>query len=152
MAGLSLRNAKRQRSIETLEARLALDGVPTVPTALAVNESLVAGAVNISLSWTPSIDVESGIKNYKVFRNGTLIGSPTVPSLVDPALSAASLAEYTVVAVNNADAESAASAPLFVAQLQQGVSNAGAYTGMIDSWINQVTPNSVHSVRSGYML
>jgi hypothetical protein len=139
-SGRDSRTSKRQRSFESLEARLALDGTPTVPMSLAVNETIASGAVNVALSWSPSTDLESGIKNYKVFRNGALIGSPTTASFVDPALSAATIAEYSVVAVNNADVESAPSASLWVAQLQQGVSNGGAYAGMIDSWINQVTP------------
>jgi hypothetical protein len=137
-ASRSRRN--RQFTLEAFEPRFALDGVPTVPTGLTVAESVAAGAVNVSLTWQPSTDVESGIKNYKVFRDGSLIGSPTTAALVDTAVSASSLHAYTVVAVNNADVESEVSAPIIVAQLQQGVSDAGLYSGMTDSFIAQNAP------------
>jgi hypothetical protein len=134
----------RQFSLEAFEPRFALDGVPSVPSGITVAESVAAGAVNVSLTWQPSTDVESGIKNYKVLRNGTLIGSPTATAFVDTAVTAAAIHEYTITAVNNADIESDPSHPLFVAQFQQSVSDGGAYSGTIDAWIDENDPNDQH--------
>ncbi|MEX0585956.1 MAG: DNRLRE domain-containing protein, partial [Pirellulales bacterium] len=118
---------------------------PSVPTNLRVGAasdiSVTGGAVQVTLSWNAATDPESGIQHYKVYRNGTLLATmPTGTTLTDTALSARTTLEYRVSAVNNEDIESGLSSPLFIAQLQNGVSQNEAYNGSFDAWINETNP------------
>jgi fibronectin type 3 domain-containing protein len=110
---------------------------PSIPTNLAVTEAIASGNVNLSLSWSPSQDNESNFKDYRVYRNGTLIATVTGTTYTDLNVSAASVVEYRVSARNEHDLESERSLPIYVAQLQNGVSQGGAYNGTLDVWINE---------------
>lgn len=110
---------------------------PSVPTGLSVAEAIAGGNVNLVLSWSPSVDAESGVKDYRVYRGGTLVATVTTPTYTDVSVSAASIAEYRVSARNADDAESTQSQTLYIAQLQDGVSSGGAYTGTADTWLNE---------------
>jgi cellulose 1,4-beta-cellobiosidase len=90
---------------------------PTVPTNLsgtAVSQS------QINLSWTASTDpvvpghVTSGVAGYKVFRNGTQVGTPSTTSYSDTGLTAATTYQYTVSAYDTAGNVSAQSAAVGV--------------------------------------
>ncbi|HEY2381430.1 MAG TPA: fibronectin type III domain-containing protein [Terriglobia bacterium] len=71
---------------------------PSTPTAFQA-QSLTWSSVQ--LSWNPSVDTGgSGLANYRVYRNGTLIGSPTATLLTDTGLSAATTYNYAVSAVD----------------------------------------------------
>jgi hypothetical protein len=110
---------------------------PSVPAGLGIIEALAGANINLTLTWSASTDAETGVKNYKVYRNNALIGTTTSTTLADNAVSAASTLEYRVAAVNDDDVESARSEPIFVAQLQNGVSQNGAYNGNLDTWIDE---------------
>jgi hypothetical protein len=113
---------------------------PSVPGGLTVTEAVAAGSVNLTLTWNASTDAESGVRDYKVFRNGALVGTVTDTTFTDNGVSAANTLEYRVSATNNDNVESEKSPILFVSQLQNGVSQAGAYNGMIDNWISEDDP------------
>ncbi len=81
---------------------------PTAPTGLTVGT--VTGS-SVALSWTASTD-NRGVTGYRVFRDGTLVGSPTSTSFTDTGLTAATSYVYTVKAVDAAANVSAASAPV----------------------------------------
>ncbi|RIK82775.1 MAG: hypothetical protein DCC68_05255 [Planctomycetota bacterium] len=85
---------------------------PTVPTNLA---ALAAGPAQIDLAWTASVDPQSAVLRYHVFRNGELIGTPATNAFADTAAAPGIEYVYEVSAVNldlAESAKSAASAPL----------------------------------------
>jgi PKD repeat protein len=84
---------------------------PSVPTNLAASGVTTTSA---TISWSPSSDPETGVKNYKVFRDGALVGSPSATSFTDSGLTPDTTYTYRVSAVNNVNLESAQSAPLSV--------------------------------------
>jgi chitodextrinase len=74
---------------------------PSTPTGFQA-QSLTWSSVQ--LSWNPSVDTGgSGLANYRVYRNGTLIGSPTTTTLTDSGLSATTAYSYTVSAIDHAN-------------------------------------------------
>ncbi len=85
---------------------------PVAPTGLAAT---VLSASQITLSWTASTDTApsgvpaSGVAGYRIFRNGTAIGTSTTASYADTGLSAGTTYTYTVTAYDGAANESAAS-------------------------------------------
>ncbi|MEQ1743183.1 MAG: fibronectin type III domain-containing protein [Candidatus Nitrotoga sp.] len=73
---------------------------PTVPTGLSATP---ISSVQINLSWTASTD-NVGVTGYKVYRGGTLVGSPVTTSYSDTGLTASTSYSYTLAAcdaVNN---------------------------------------------------
>jgi hypothetical protein len=80
---------------------------PTTPQntiATATSES------SIAITWQASGDPESGISNYKIYRDGVHIGQSALTSFTDTGLSEATTYLYQVSAVNGAWLESGKSA------------------------------------------
>ena len=76
--------------------------VPSTPTGL----SATVGDAQVALGWT----AVSGATGYKVYRGGTLVGSPTAASYTDTGLSNGTSYSYTVSAVNSAGESAVSSA------------------------------------------
>ncbi len=72
---------------------------PTVPTGVVAT----SGDALVVLSWSASPNAQS----YRVYRGGSLVGSPTTTGFTDTGLTNGSAYTYTVVAVNS----TASSAP-----------------------------------------
>lgn len=83
---------------------------PTIPTGLH-STSVLDNAV--SIAWTASTD-DVGVAGYKVYRNGSLVGTTTGTGYNDTGLQPVTGYAYTVVAYDAASNNSAASAPLNV--------------------------------------
>ena len=79
---------------------------PSVPTGVAA--TAVSGT-QVNLSWTASTD-NLGVAGYKVFRNGTQVGTATTTSYQDTGLSGGTAYSYTVAAYDAAGNTSAQSA------------------------------------------
>jgi chitodextrinase len=82
---------------------------PSVPQVTSISAPTYA---SITLSWSTSTDTGgSGLKGYKVYRNGstTAIASPSVASYTDSTVSGSTTYSYVVSAVDNAGNESAKS-------------------------------------------
>jgi hypothetical protein len=79
---------------------------PTVPSNLRAS---VVSTSQINLSWSASTD-DVAIAGYKVYRNGTQVGTATVTSYQSTGLSAATAYTYTVSAFDAARNNSAQSA------------------------------------------
>ncbi|WP_434213128.1 glycosyl hydrolase family 18 protein [[Pseudomonas] boreopolis] len=95
---------------------------PSVPTGLVSTSQTSA---SITLAWSASTDAGgSGLAGYNVYRNGTLVGSPTTPSYTDSALQPDTAYTYTVRARDNAGNVSANSAQISV-RTQAGTGNGG---------------------------
>ena len=87
---------------------------PPDTTAPSVPTGLVATANSpVSLSWTASTD-NVGVTGYRVYRDGTLVASPTSTSVSITGLAASTTYSFTVAALDAAGNASAQSAPLSV--------------------------------------
>jgi len=80
---------------------------PTVPTNLAAT---AVSASQINLTWTASTD-NVAVTGYRVFRNGTPIGTSATPSYSSTGLSQYTTYTYTVTAYDAMGNESAQSSP-----------------------------------------
>ena len=86
-------------------------------TSPSTPQGLTVGNVTenqISLFWSPSLDVESGVAYYSIYRNNeTLkIGQSNTPSYVDSGLTPGHAYTYEVSAVNGVGLESVRSLPV----------------------------------------
>ena len=91
------------------------DGLPDL-TPPSVPAGLAASAISssqIDLSWNASID-DVGVTDYKIYRDGVQVGTPTGTSFSDTGLSASTLYSYTVVACDAASNCSNQSSPASV--------------------------------------
>lgn len=107
------------------------------PPVVAVAEDTVApsvpgnvGAVALSpsvigITWDASTD-DSGVSGYRVFRNGSEVGTSTTTSYSDSGLSEGTAYSYTVSAYDEAANESAQSSPSAVASTMIGIDIAAA--------------------------
>jgi chitodextrinase len=83
---------------------------PSVPANLGAS-NVTSNAATIS--WTPSTD-DTGVAGYRVFRDGSQIGTTSQPHYTDPNLSPSTTYAYAVAAYDAAGNVSATSAPLSV--------------------------------------
>jgi chitodextrinase len=94
---------------------LVLDGNATADTTAPSTPSgvTVGGTTGstVSLSWAPSSD-NIGVASYRIFRNGTQVGTSTSTSFSDTGLANNTTYSYTVVAVDFAGNVSSPSAPV----------------------------------------
>ncbi|HUL99358.1 MAG TPA: putative collagen-binding domain-containing protein, partial [Mycobacterium sp.] len=94
---------------------LVLDGNATADTTAPSTPSgvTVGGTTGstVSLSWAPSSD-NIGVASYRIFRNGTQVGTSTSTSFTDTGLDNNTTYSYTVVAVDFAGNVSSPSAPV----------------------------------------
>ena len=85
-------------------------GPPAQPAPANVHATS-ATATSVDLAWDAPVGTITG---YKVFRDGTIVGSPTNPTFSDSGLTSGTTYSYTVTATNSADVESAPTPPLAV--------------------------------------
>jgi fibronectin type 3 domain-containing protein len=83
----------------------------TPPPAPAELSAVAVSSTRIDLQWSAVSDPESGIRTYRVYREGTLIDSSTTTTLADSGLAPGGSYTYEVAAVNGAGLEGARSAP-----------------------------------------
>jgi uncharacterized protein YjdB len=69
---------------------------PSTPQNLA---AVAVSPTQVNLSWSASTD-NVGVTGYRVFRNGTQVGTPTVPAFQDGNLTPSTTYSYTVAAVD----------------------------------------------------
>lgn len=85
---------------------------PTTPTGVVVT---AVGNTSATLTWNTSTDSgTAGLKDYLIYRDGNPLAQVATPSYVDAGLNAASTYSYRISARDNADNESAQSAPVQV--------------------------------------
>src|SRR5256886_69696 len=102
-------NASAQGSaVSATTKALADTQAPSSPTNLAAT---AVSSSQIDLSWSPATD-NVGVTGYRVYRNGTLVASPTGTSVSIVGLSASTTYSFTVSAVDAAGNTSALSPPL----------------------------------------
>jgi chitodextrinase len=82
----------------------------SAPSAPAGLKASANGEEAMSLSWSASTaSTGCSISGYKVYRNGTLVGSPTTPSYADSGLTPDTIYQYYVESVDNGGHTSSAS-------------------------------------------
>jgi chitodextrinase len=104
-------SGKSKSGSATQSATVTVTGAPADTTAPSAPTSLAGSATSqtqINLTWTASTD-NVGVTGYRVFRNGTQVGTPTVTSYSDSGLTASTAYTYTVKAIDAAGNLSAAS-------------------------------------------
>ncbi|MBB6091981.1 chitodextrinase [Povalibacter uvarum] len=80
---------------------------PSVPTGLSATP---ASQTQINLSWSPSTDTGgSGLSGYRIYRNGSLIGTSATNSYSNSSLTPATTYSYSVAAYDAAGNASAQS-------------------------------------------
>ncbi len=122
---------------------------PTVPSGL---KGTPADSAQINLTWTASTD-NVAVSGYRVYRNGTLVGSPALTSYTDSKLSASTAYGYTVVACDAAGNCSSPSASVSVATLAASnpLSNAEAdclFNWGEDTYVVELSPRRPTSLTS----
>src|SRR5262245_44502756 len=75
---------------------------PTAPTGLTVT---TVSSSQVNLTWTASTD-NLGVAGYHISRNGTQVGTATMPSYVDAGLPPSTTYTYTVAAYDAAGTQS----------------------------------------------
>ena len=114
---------------------------PTTPQSLA-GSVLLDG--NVALGWLPSVDADSRVEHYAIYRDNRQIGTSPIPFFRDAVrwTEGAELS-YQVTAVNSDGFESPASVSVEVAigssSFQQGVRG---YTGNSDTAIRESQPEA----------
>jgi glucosylceramidase len=111
-------------------------GDTTPPSAPSGLTSPSHTDVSVALSWGASSD-NVGVTGYRVYRNGTQVGTPTATSYTDTGLTASTAYTYTVKAVDAAGNLSAASNS--VAVTTNASSGGGITPG---AWYQVINQNS----------
>ncbi len=88
---------------------------PSVPSGLSAT---VLSSSQINLTWSASTD-NVGIAGYRVYRNGTQVGTPTGTSYSDTGLSPSTTYVYTVAAYDAAGNQSSQSSSASATTLSQ---------------------------------
>ncbi|MBN1662622.1 MAG: hypothetical protein JW943_03370 [Deltaproteobacteria bacterium] len=80
------------------------DGVPpTVPNGLSITG---VSMTEIKVAWKQSVDNQSGVKEYKVYRNGTFLKATKETSFSDTGLTPKVKTCYNISALDGAGNES----------------------------------------------
>jgi hypothetical protein len=90
------------RTVSVTVLDVTAPSVPGRPTGTTSNDS-------VFLSWTPSVDLGSGIREYRVYRDMVRLTETFTPSFTDVGLTVGSTVTYTVTAIDKAGLESAPS-------------------------------------------
>jgi chitodextrinase len=123
------------------------DTPPTTPLDLV---AVAVGSGRIDLTWSASEDAQSGVAGYRVYRDGTEIGTAAAAAYQDEGLSSATTYEYRVSAANGDGLESGLSDPSSATTLDgsepstpTGLSALAVATDGIDlSWSPSSDPES----------
>jgi len=96
---------------------------PTTPTNLTASG---VTASQVTLSWQASTD-NVGISGYRVYRDGTLVGSPSSTNFTSTGLASNTSYAFTVAAFDSAGNTSSQSAPRAVTTATSGSGGSGVY-------------------------
>ncbi len=112
---------------------------PSVPANLAVSG---VTSSSVSLSWSPSTD-NVGVAGYRVYRDGSQIGTATGTTFTDTGLSASSRHTYTVAAYDAAGNVSAQSSGVTATTSSGGGGSGGctATYSVPNAWSSGFTAN-----------
>lgn len=109
VAGGAVRTLSSPFAADTVAFLSAAASDATPPTVPAAASTSVINENEIDLTWSPSTDPESGVTAYRVYRDGTLVAEPSLPSFADIGLAGGATYAYEISAVNGGGVESAKS-------------------------------------------
>ena len=92
----------------TVTQRTLDDSPPSIPAGLVAT---AVSTTQIDLVWSPSTDGETGISEYVVYRDGFEVGRSTSTSYSDTGLTASTVYQYRISAINGQGLESGQSGP-----------------------------------------
>ena len=113
---------------------------PSTPSNLAVTGVTASSA---ALSWSPSTD-NVGVSGYRVYRNGTQVGTTTGTTYTDTGLSASTQYKYTVAAYDaagNVSSQSSSVTATTSASNSGGTGGCTAAYSVTNQWSNGYTAN-----------
>ena len=123
---------------------------PSIPTTLTTKAQSTS---SVALAWQSSVDPESGIARYHVYRNGTVVGRTLTPTYLDSGLQESATYTYEITAMNGNRAESAKSSSATVtthadktAPMVVGVTAVGDPTAVVLTFSEPVTVASATDV------
>jgi chitodextrinase len=91
-------------------ASVTTDPDASAPSAPANVTATVNGPTQVTVAWAASGD-DVGVTEYRVFRDGSLAGTVTTTSFIDPGLTPSTTYAYTVMAADGAGNASNPSSP-----------------------------------------
>jgi chitodextrinase len=128
-------------------ATLADTAAPSIPTGLSSPTQTVN---SINLSWTASSDNVS-VTGYKIFRNGTQVGTSATTTYTDTGLTAGVSYSYTVSAFDSAGNNSAqTAASSFTALFVAGDANNDGHVNFLDLSIMASTWQGTTDLRADF--
>jgi len=102
-------------SAQSPPAQIIIAGTDTQPPSVPTNVQAVAESpTSIRVTWNASTD-NVAVAGYKVYRNGSQVGTSTTTTYLDTGLSPSTTYSYTVSAYDGAGNNSAVSSPPAVA-------------------------------------
>jgi hypothetical protein len=117
---------------------------PSVPSGLT---AIAKSSTQVSLAWTASTD-NVGVAGYRIYRNGTQIGTSATTSYTDASVAAGTAYNYTVSAYDGAGNASAASNTA-TATTPQSLNISSYYVGTTTStsatinWITNISASGI---------
>lgn len=81
------------------------------PSAPVLVTATATSSTGILVDWAPVTDAEGGVANYRVYRDGTLVATPTGLTFQDSGLQPGTTYGYVVSAVDSKGREGARSSP-----------------------------------------
>ncbi len=113
---------------------------PSTPTGLSAT---VTPGGQFQITWQASVDFQSGIDSYRIFRDGQEIGTSTGTSFIDAGVTFSDPHAYEVSAINGDGLEGARSAAMLteVTSFQNGAEPNGGYSGMSDTVLRENQPD-----------
>jgi hypothetical protein len=134
------RNANANRYSVMLAPAGPVDTIPpTVPVNLT---AVVASDSQIDLSWETAEDTETGIAQYKVFRDGEIVATIKGLEFSDTGLDEATEYTYTLSAVNYHGVEGPKSMPVATTTLKRTEPSHTHYLPCLRAAMWQVSPAS----------
>ena len=107
------KNGMKSKKSNPLTVKTAITPTVTVPDTPVNLTTTSITDTTVDLTWD-DVTHTGGIQAYEVYRDGSLVGSPTTNSYSDTGLTASTQYKYTVVAVGNNNESSSESDELII--------------------------------------
>jgi fibronectin type 3 domain-containing protein len=118
----------------------------TPPSKPGAPKALVVGTSQVALNWTASND-NTGVKSYRVFRDGTLVATVPKTYFLDSGLAASSTHTYQVRAVDASGNESAFSTSTKPKTTSLSTSSTGTLGGVVYDAAGKLVSGATVSLR-----
>lgn len=123
---------------------------PTAPTNVKASLHISGNTKYVTITWSPSKESEKGIAQYRVYRNGKLLGSTVNCSYTDRTVKVQEKYQYKVVGIGNNTRESKPGVSNTVNLVeQQTVINAKTGESSLRPFKNPPTYKKVTNVKTG---